>query len=68
MVVVFGRGSDRKVVSSLGVAKVKHTSGCCKSFCLGVWWEVIKVEEFACVGGIIRGEAREVAEEFAWVG
>ena len=29
---------------------------------------MIKVEEFACVGGIIRGEAREVAEEFAWVG
>jgi len=29
---------------------------------------VIEVEEFACVGGRIRGEAREVAEEFAWVG
>ncbi len=51
-----------------GEAKFEHASGCCKSFCFGVWWEVIKVEEFACVGGIIRGEAREVAEEFAWVG
>jgi len=29
---------------------------------------VIEVEEFVCVGGRIRGEAREVAEEFDWVG
>jgi hypothetical protein len=28
---------------------------------------VIEVEEFVCVGGRIRGEASEVAEEFAWV-
>ena len=51
-----------------GEAKVEHAAGCCKSFCFGVWWEVIKVEEFTCVGGIIRGEAREVTEKFAWVG
>jgi len=43
-------------------------SGCCKLFGFGVWWEEIEVEEFACVGGRIRGEAREVTEEFAWVG
>jgi hypothetical protein len=29
---------------------------------------VIEVEKFTWVGGRIRGEAREVAEEFAWVG
>ncbi len=47
---------------------VEHAPGCCKSFGFGVWWEVIEVEEFACVGGRIRGEARDAAEELAWVG
>ncbi len=42
--------------------------GCCKSFGFGVWWEVIEIEEFTCVGGRIRGEARDIVEEFAWVG
>jgi len=64
----WGREGEEGCVITGTEAEVKHAAGSGQAFGSGFGWEVIKVEEFAGVGGGIAGEAREVAEEFAGVG